>query len=183
MTGSVLVAGVGNIFLGDDAFGVEVVRQLAGEELPANVRVADYGIRGVHLAYQLLDGTETLILVDALSRGAPPGTVFLFEPSLDRPASGGDPLMDAHSLDPAAVLALVRHLGGKLDRVLVVGCEPADVSEGIGLSEPVRRAVGPAVSLVRKLVAGGEPHEAEQGQGDQSGRAGGGCGDADRSGP
>jgi hydrogenase maturation protease len=151
MTGSVLVAGVGNIFLGDDGFGVEVARRLSAEPLPANVRVADYGIRGVHLAYQLLEGYDTLILVDTISRGNPPGTVSLIEPDLTRPP-GGDPLMDAHDLDPASVLGLVRHLGGRIDRVLVVGCEPQDMQECIGLSEPVQRAVDEAARMVRELL-------------------------------
>jgi hydrogenase maturation protease len=151
MRGSVLVAGVGNIFLGDDGFGVEVARRLSAELLPANVRVADYGIRGIHLAYQLLDGYDTLILVDAVSRGEPPGTLFVIEPDLTGPASG-DPLMDAHDLDPASVLRLVRHLGGRLDRVFVVGCEPQRTEECIGLSAPVERAVDEAARMVRKLV-------------------------------
>jgi hydrogenase maturation protease len=151
MRGSVLVAGVGNIFLGDDGFGVEVARRLSADLLPENVRVADYGIRGIHLAYQLLDGYDTLILVDAVSRGEPPGTLFVIEPDLTRPASG-DPLMDAHDLDPASVLRLVRHLGGRLDRVFVVGCEPQRTEECIGLSAPVERAVDEAARMVRKLV-------------------------------
>ena len=173
MTGSVLVAGIGNIFLGDDGFGVEVIRRLAGETFPANVRVADYGIRGVHLAYQLLDGVDTLVLVDALSRGEAPGTVFLFEPSLDRPAGADDPIVDAHGLDPAAVLALVHHLGGRLQRVLVVGCEPKTLEEGIGLSRPVELAVGQAADLVRKLVSEGDSHDGEDEEGAQDGRADG----------
>ena len=158
MTGSVLVAGMGNIFLGDDGFGVEVARRLSAEPLPENVRVADYGIRGVHLAYQLLDGYDTLILVDAVSRGEPPGTVFVIEPDLARP-SGGDPMMDAHDLDPASVLGLVRRLGGRIDRVLVVGCEPQRTDECIGLSEPVQRAVDEAARLVRELLGGSRQSE------------------------
>jgi hydrogenase maturation protease len=161
MTGSVLVAGVGNIFLGDDGFGVEVARRLSAEPLPENVRVADYGIRGVHLAYQLLDGYDTLILVDAVSRGEPPGTVFVIEPDLGlgTPLNGVPPAMNAHDLDPASVLGLVRHLGGRIDRVLVVGCEPQQTDERIGLSEPVQRAVGEAARLVRELLGGSRQSE------------------------
>jgi len=161
MTVSVLVAGVGNIFLGDDAFGVEVARRLLAEPLPENVRVADYGIRGVHLAYQLLDGYDTLILVDAVSRGEPPGTVFVIEPDLGlgTPLNGVPPAMNAHDLDPASVLGLVRHLGGRIDRVLVVGCEPQQTDERIGLSEPVQRAVGEAARLVRELLGGSRQSE------------------------
>jgi len=161
MTGSVLVAGVGNIFLGDDGFGVEVARRLLAEPLPENVRVADYGIRGVHLAYQLLDGYDTLILVDAVSRGEPPGTVFVIEPDLGlgTPLNGVPPAMNAHDLDPASVLGLVRHLGGRIDRVLVVGCEPQQTDERIGLSEPVQRAVGEAARLVRELLGGSRQSE------------------------
>jgi len=161
MTGSVLVAGVGNIFLGDDGFGVEVARRLSAEPLPENVHVADYGIRGVHLAYQLLDGYDTLILVDAVSRGEPPGTVFVIEPDLGlgTPLNGVPPAMNAHDLDPASVLGLVRHLGGRIDRVLVVGCEPQQTDERIGLSEPVQRAVGEAARLVRELLGGSRQSE------------------------
>ena len=152
MTASVLIAGVGNVFLGDDGFGVEVVRRLSGETLPAGVQVEDYGIRGLHLAYRLLDGCETLILVDAVARGEPPGTVFVVE--------AGDPLapgrgggVDAHSLDPASVLVAVRQLGGTLGRVLVVGCEPLELAERMGLSEPVQRAVPEAARVVKRLAA------------------------------
>jgi hydrogenase maturation protease len=161
MTGSVLVAGVGNIFLGDDGFGVEVARRLSAEPLPENVRVADYGIRGVHLAYQLLDGYDTLILVDAVSRGEPPGTLFVIEPDLGLgpPLNGVPPAMNGHELDPASVLGLVRQLGGRIDRVLVVGCEPQQTDEGIGLSEPVQRAVDEAARLVRELLGGSRQSE------------------------
>lgn len=161
MRGSVLVAGVGNIFLGDDGFGVEVARRLSAEQLPENVRVADYGIRGVHLAYQLLDGYDTLILIDAVSRGEPPGTVFVIEPDLGlgTPLDGVPPAMNAHDLDPASVLGLVRHLGGRIDRVLLVGCEPQRTDESIGLSEPVQRAVDEAARLVRSLVDGSRQSE------------------------
>lgn len=146
----VLVAGVGNIFLTDDGFGVEVVRRLAAEPLPPGARVHDYGIGGIHLAYDLLDGYETLVLVDAVSRGEEPGTVFVLEVGRNDLGPGG---LDAHDMDPAAVFAALDRLGGTLPRTLVVGCEPAETGEGLGLSDPVGRAVDHAVAAVRDLVA------------------------------
>lgn len=148
MSGRVLVAGVGNIFLGDDGFGVEVARRLADQQLPEGVEVADFGIRGVHLAYQLLEGYDLAILVDASARGGEPGSLYVIEPT----PGDGDVLLDGHGMQPAAVLGLLEALGGPVGRVLVVGCEPAEVGERIGLSEPVGRAVGEAVRLVRELV-------------------------------
>jgi hydrogenase maturation protease len=151
----VLVAGAGNVFLGDDGFGVAVVRGLAAVPLPAGVRLFDVGIRGVHLAYELLDGCDLLILVDASARGQPPGTLSLLE------VGGGDvaalpALIDAHGLTPDSVLALVRRLGGTPGRVVVVACEPASLGPGMELSAPVRAAVPEAVRLIAELlVAGG----------------------------
>lgn len=160
----VLVAGVGNIFLGDDGFGVEVARRLAGTPVPDGVEVADVGIRGVHLAYRLLDGYHGLVLVDTVARGGEPGTVYVLDPDAapdtdpeTGPDAGTVPLLDAHAMDPQAVLALVKSLGGHVDRTRVVGCEPADVTEGIGLSEPVANAVDAAATtayaLARDLLA------------------------------
>jgi hydrogenase maturation protease len=149
----VLVAGVGNVFLGDDGFGVEVVRRLAGEPMPEGVRVADFGIRGVHLAYELLDDYQWAILVDAVPRGGEPGTVYVVEP--DMAPAGGDSdhtLMDAHGMEPEAVLSMLRTLGGGDVKVLIVGCEPAEVEERIGLSELVAGSVDQAVRVVRELV-------------------------------
>ena len=102
----ILVAGIGNIFLGDDGFGVEVAARLAGAELPEGVRVEDFGIRGVHLAYELLDGYDALVLVDAVPMGEPPGTVAIIEPDPVEPtwANPAAPAMDAHSMNPAVVL-------------------------------------------------------------------------------
>ncbi len=161
--GRILVAGVGNVFLGDDGFGVEVVQRLQTRPLPAGVQVHDIGIRGVHLAYELLDGCELLVLVDTAETGAAPGTVSVIEPSTtvdletDARAPGGPdrapvPPMDAHGLTPDQVFALVRHLGGKLGRALVVACQPADMNPGMGLSEPVLAAVPEAVALVEEIV-------------------------------
>lgn len=159
---TMLVAGIGNIFLRDDGFGVEVARRLANEEVPEYIRVVDYGIRGVHLAYDLLDGCETLVLVDATPRGKAPGTIYVIEPDIDQAASNGpsseavasgrSPVMDSHSMDPGAVFALLRTLGGSAPKVVVVGCEPASVDEGIGLSDEVEKAVEGAVEVVRGLI-------------------------------
>ncbi len=148
----VLVAGVGNVFLGDDGFGVEVARRLAGEPMPEGVRVADFGIRGVHLAYELLDGYYTAILVDAVPRGGEPGTVYVIEPDLARGGEGDHGLLDAHGMEPDAVLSMLRTLGGGEVEVLIVGCEPAEVEERIGLSELVAGSVDQAVAVVRELV-------------------------------
>ncbi|MDB5355420.1 MAG: hybD [Phycisphaerales bacterium] len=158
MTPRILIAGIGNIFLGDDAFGVEVARRLlCRPQLPA-VRVVDFGIRGLDLAYALLDGYELAILVDAVPQGGAPGTLYVLEPQIE-PKSGPaspPPAIEAHSMDPAKVLRTVAALGGRPGRVLVVGCEPsprADVQEmQFEMSEPVSAAVDEAVSLVESLV-------------------------------
>jgi hydrogenase maturation protease len=154
-----LVACLGNIFLGDDGFGVEVARRLAREELPDGTRVTDYGIRGMHLAYDLAEGWDATILVDASAQGGEPGTVYVIEPER-RPLEGsgqapGLPesmLLDAHGMQPDVMLAMAGTLGAEAGRVLVVGCEPASVAEGIGLSEPVAAAVDEAARVVMDLV-------------------------------
>ncbi|HUF31955.1 MAG TPA: hydrogenase maturation protease [Acidimicrobiales bacterium] len=146
----VVVGGIGNIFLGDDGFGVEVAQRLAGASLPPEVTVVDVGIRGLHLAFDLLEGCETLILVDAMATGGAPGTVVVLEP--DPTGSDGAAALDAHSIDPQAVLAMVADMGGTIGRVLVVGCQPASLEEGIGLSPPVTAAVPAAVETVISLV-------------------------------
>ena len=146
-----LVAGIGNIFNADDGFGVEVARRLLALDMPDDVRVEDYGIRGLHLALELLDGYDLLVLVDAMARpGEPPGTVFLLEPSAED--LDGEPL-DAHRMDPLAVLRMVAGLGGGIGRVLVVGCQPETVEEGMGLSPAVADAVEPAVRMVEEIIA------------------------------
>ena len=150
----VLVAGIGNIFLSDDGFGVEVAQRLRRHPPRDDVRIEDFGIRGVHLAYELLDGYDALVLVDALATGEPAGTVTVMEP--DRPAPGAAradaPVLEAHSMDPVVVLDLVANLGGAIERVVVVGCEPASLDEGIGLSAPVADAVERAVDVVGQLL-------------------------------
>jgi hydrogenase maturation protease len=152
----VLVAGVGNVFLGDDGFGVEVVRRLAERELPDGVEVVDFGIRGMDLAYALQDDYELVIFVDALPRGEEPGTVYLIEPEIEE---DGEVALDTHGMDPVKVIKLSRALGARPTRALVVGCEPQVVVSGeayddmlMELSEPVRAAVGEAVMLVESLV-------------------------------
>jgi hydrogenase maturation protease len=156
--GRVLVAGIGNLFLGDDGFGVEVVGRLDAAALPACVDVVDYGIRGVHLAYDLLDGRHhTLIMVDALPVDGPPGELAVLDATDPDEGMGGDavlgaPAVDGHGMHPLAVLRLLRRLGGDVARVLVVGCRPAAVEERMGLSEPVRAVLDEAVRLVTALA-------------------------------
>ena len=156
-TPSILIAGVGNIFLGDDAFGVEVVHRLLRRRLPVEVEVSDFGIRGLDLAYALLDPYDVVILVDALPRGGRPGTVYVLEPSPEELAgSPEDSLVEAHALDPVKVLRLVAALGGQVRRLLVVGCEPQSGTDRgdmqMGLSDPVRGAVDEAISVIESLV-------------------------------
>jgi hydrogenase maturation protease len=149
----VLVAGIGNIFLGDDGFGVEVVRHLDPNSLPdavgEGVTITDFGIRGVHLAFELLEAYDALVLIDAMPLGEAPGTVAIFEPDVESIDPAG---ADAHSMSPAVVLGLLAGMGGELPRVLVVGCQPLTLAEGIGLSEPVSAAVGPAVETVHRVL-------------------------------
>ena len=153
MSQCILIAGIGNIFLQDDGFGVEVAKRLADSELPEGVKVADFGIRGVHLAYEMLDGGyDMTILIDAAPRGEAPGTVYLIEPDLDNIDAQQSASMDAHSMDPQVVFATLKSLGGSPRRVLIVGCEPLVIDDGIGLSEPVGRAVEEAVRLVHSVV-------------------------------
>ena len=165
MTGRMLVAGVGNIFLGDDGFGAEVARRLAGAGLPGWVQVADYGISGMHLAYDLADGYDTAILIDAAQRGGEPGTLTVIEAA---PGGGAAPegppdpaggslaqtrLFDAHGMQPDVVLSVLDMLGAGSARILVVGCEPASLDYGMELSEPVAKAVDAAVGVVMDLIA------------------------------
>jgi hydrogenase maturation protease len=150
----VLVAGVGNIFLGDDAFGVEVVRHLHTHGFPEGADVVDFGIRGIDLAFTLQTCEyETVILVDACPRGKAPGTLFVLEPTVSR--NPGGPIADAHDLDPAKVLAWAERSGTIPPRLRVVGCEPSPASLEemcAGLSPPVAGAVEPAAGLVRGLI-------------------------------
>ena len=154
MTERILVAGVGNVFLRDDAFGVEVVRLLAERPQPPGVQIRDYGIRGVHLAYELLNGYDLFVLVDAAPRGEEPGTVTVLEVDLPRPEDlDAQPVIDAHSLTPDAIFGLLTSLGGRPGRSLVVACEPAEVDAGMGLSAPVQAALPHAVRAVEEILA------------------------------
>jgi hydrogenase maturation protease len=170
MTGRILVAGVGNVFLGDDAFGVEVARLLAERPQPPGVQVRDYGIRGVHLVYELLDGYDLFVLVDAAPRGEAPGTVSVLE--VDLPGPQAQPVIDAHSLTPDAIFGLLSSLGGRPGRSLVVACEPAEVDAGMGLSDPVREALPHAVRAVEEILAEAVPAD-RPGEGPEEGRAAG----------
>jgi hydrogenase maturation protease len=168
MTQRLLVAGVGNIFLSDDGFGVEVARRLRELELPAHVEVADVGVRGVDLAYRLLDGYAACILVDACARGGEPGTVYRID-ALGAPADepAGGLAFDGHRMTPDTVLALLGTLsagtGATPPRAIeVVGCEPAEIGEGMGLSAPVAAAVPQAVRLILRMIESGLGHRSEQ---------------------
>lgn len=155
---SVLIAGIGNIFLGDDAFGVEVARRLANRKLPERVKVVDFGIRGFDLAYALLDRFDVTILVDACPRGGAPGTLYVIEPDLNVSAqdvTAGQTTVDAHSMNPMNVIRMARSMGGDLKRILLVGCEPLTLGpeEGaMGLSEPVAAMVEEAANRIESLV-------------------------------
>jgi hydrogenase maturation protease len=151
MTARILVAGIGNIFLGDDGFGSEVIRIAAISPEDPRVRVIDYGIRGMHLAYDLLDGWDTLVLVDAIPSRGNPGTLHVFQ--ADHRSDSAATTVDAHSMDPAAVFASLRALGGTPPYTVVVGCEAQSVAEGIGLTEPVANAVPRAARAVEEIVA------------------------------
>jgi hydrogenase maturation protease len=151
---NVLVAGVGNLFLGDDGFGPEVVRRLSAPDaaVPPGVRVVDYGIRGMHLAYDLLAGYDRLVLVDALpSSAGRAGEVVVLEVG---PDDLGDGDFDAHGMNPVAVLGGLARLGGDLPRTYVVGCPARSVAEGIGLTPPMRAAVPAAMDAVLALTRG-----------------------------
>jgi hydrogenase maturation protease len=151
---NVLVAGIGNIFLSDDGFGVEVVKHIDVTKLPEEVRkdvtVSDFGIRGVHLSYELLNGYDALVLIDAMPLGEAPGTVVTFEPDVE---SIDATSVDAHSMSPAVVLGLLAGMGAGLPHVVVVGCQPLTLEEGMGLSEPVMAAIAPAAEVVLQVVS------------------------------
>ncbi|HVS38678.1 MAG TPA: hydrogenase maturation protease [Gemmataceae bacterium] len=154
----ILIACVGNIFLGDDAFGVEVARRLADRPLPEEVRVVDFGIRGLDLTYALLEEYEAVLLVDAVPRGGAPGTLYVLAPEepTDEPEDGAA-MIETHGMDPVKVLRLVRAMGGRVRRLLVVGCEPSPVGDAeemtMGLGAPVQAAVDQAVALIESVVA------------------------------
>ena len=168
MTARVLIAGVGNIFLGDDGFGVEVARRLATADLPDWARVVDYGIRGMHLAYDLANGYDSAIVIDATARGGEPGTIYVIEPDIDssetvghEPDLAANPLFNAHGMQPDVVFGMLGMLDAGTRQVVVVGCEPASVDYGIGLSEPVTAAVDDAVRIVLDIIASADESGAD----------------------
>jgi hydrogenase maturation protease len=155
----ILIAGIGNMFLADDGFGVELAQQLVTHEFPDGVTVADYGISGMHLAYDLLTGYDTTILLDATPRGDQPGTVTVIELDTEQPLQaqvgapeGPERAVDAHGMQPDAVIELLTLLGGEPGRMLLVGCEPAEITDRIGLSAPVAAALDVAEKAVIDLV-------------------------------
>jgi hydrogenase maturation protease len=147
VTARVLIAGVGNVFFGDDGFGPEVAQRLVADP-PAGTKVEDFGIRGLHLAYELLNGYERAILIDAVPRGERPGTLYVIEPRGQAPAS----TPDAHSMDLGNVFGYLCVLGGEPPPLTIVGCEPETAEPGMGLSPPVAQSVDTAVAMVRRLV-------------------------------
>lgn len=168
-TPTILIAGIGNIFLGDDAFGVEVVSRFANRDLPPGVRVTDFGIRGFDLTYALIDGADVTILVDACPRGGTPGDLYVIEPALNAPAGEqAAATVDAHGMNPMAVLRAAQAMGGPLKKILLLGCEPQTFGpeEGqMGLSDAVAAAVERAVplleSVMNRLLGGEWPLKAE----------------------
>jgi hydrogenase maturation protease len=156
MSRGVLVAGIGNIFQTDDAFGVEVAQRLATRTLPPGARVEDFGIRGVHLAYELLEGYHGLVLIDAVRIGEGAGTLAVIAPEARRePMTGDDmaPVVDAHTMNPEVVLNTLARLGGSVEKIFIVGCQPADLQEGMGLTPAVAAAVDDAVEMCCQLVS------------------------------
>jgi hydrogenase maturation protease len=168
MASRVLVAGIGNIFMGDDAFGVEVAQRLAARNPPEGTQVTDFGIRSFDLAYALMGDFETVILLDSTHRDGKPGTLYTIEPDLSelnskQPQEEG---FDSHTMDPMAVFRLVKTMGGELTaRILLVGCEPETFgpeNEGqMGLSQPVQAAVTEAVGVVESLLDGMLPRNVD----------------------
>ena len=176
MTGRTLVAGVGNVFQRDDAFGVEVARLLVERPRPDGVEIADFGIRGVHLVYELLNGCDLFVLIDAAQRGYEPGTVTVLEVE-PADAAQGATVMDAHDLTPDAIFAMLTSMGGHPGRSLVVACEPADLSPGMGLSDQVRAALPHAVRAVEEILGQGHQKEGARDVG-QATQGGDNCGAA-----
>jgi hydrogenase maturation protease len=157
---NILVAGIGNIFLGDDAFGSEVARRLMDRAQPKGVRVVDFGIRGLDLTYALAEGCDAAILIDAMPRGGVPGTVYVLEPEIDAGESGATgPMLDAHSMNPMKVLSAVARMGGRIGKILIVGCEPTPVADddfdtdmNMAMTPPVEAAIDEAIAVVELLI-------------------------------
>jgi hydrogenase maturation protease len=147
----VLVAGIGNVFFGDDGFGVEVARRLGAEALPPGVRVVNVGPRPMHLAYEMLAPVDLLLVIDAISCGRAPGTLYAFEPDLlDRLSLGGNN-GTVQGFDLSSALALASYWGAHLPLVRILGCEPCALA-GMCLSQPVRQAIEPAIEAVLQLI-------------------------------
>jgi hydrogenase maturation protease len=157
---NILIAGIGNIFLGDDAFGSEVARRLMGRPQPPGVRVMDFGIRGLDLTYALADGCDLAILIDAMPRGGTPGTVYVLEPDLtgaDDVDSSTEPVFNGHSMDPMTVLREVGRMRARIGKILIVGCEPTPLVDeeddmSMTMSPPVAAAIDQAMSVIESLV-------------------------------
>ena len=151
----ILVAGIGNIFFGDDAFGCEVAAELAKRSWPDGVSIVDFGIRAYDLAYAIMDGYDATILIDAAPRGEKPGTVYLLELDPNKVDTCGDEIVNAHALTPVRVLQLIRARGGHAENLYLIGCEPArlDGEDVIGLSEEVRNAIPLAAEMIEKVLA------------------------------
>jgi hydrogenase maturation protease len=155
---NILVAGIGNIFLGDDAFGSEVAQRLLHLPQPDGVRIIDFGIRGLDLMYALSDGCDVAILIDAVPRGDTPGTLFLIEPQIDEgDAAASPPMLDAHAMDPLKVLRCAASMGTLPAQIFIVGCQPSPLPQDeemqMEMSAPVRGAIDEAVSMVQQIVA------------------------------
>ncbi|MCL2584472.1 MAG: hydrogenase maturation protease [Streptosporangiales bacterium] len=177
LTGRTLVAGVGNVFSGDDGFGPEVARELARRPAPDGVEIGDFGTGGVHLVYELLDGCDLFVLVDAAQRGREPGTVTVVEVDPGETEAEA-PAMDGHGLTPEQIFAMLAALGGRPGRSLLVACEPAELGPGMELSDPVRAAVPYAVRAVEDIIRFGEG--TDDAAHDHHGGSGGGTGRRDR---
>jgi hydrogenase maturation protease len=152
---NILVACIGNIFQGDDGFGCEVAKALANRPAVPDVRVVDFGIRGLDFAYALADDPDLTILVDSVSRGGVPGTLYTIEPDLTNLDNSLKVPVDAHGMEPLSALNAARAMGAKLARVLLVGCEPADLGDDegrLGLTPSVADAVARAATIVQNLI-------------------------------
>lgn len=159
MSARILIAGVGNIFFGDDAYGCEVIGRVQREKWPPDVRVEDYGIRSTHLAFELMSGYEGAILIDAVPRGGAPGTLYVIEPDMRSAAA----TPDAHTMDLSSLFAFMHTLEGYKPRIIIVGCEPGSAAEGMPLSPPVAGAVEQTLPLLRDVLEKYFHHVAAQG--------------------
>ena len=151
----ILVAGIGNAWMRDDAFGGLVAQRLTETELPPGVGVFDFGTGGLDLAYEVMRGYDALILVDVSRQGGDPGTLYVMEPDPDEiePIEDGQ-VVNPHGMDPQTVLRFVKTVGGWPGKVMVVACEPSVVEEmGLGVSSEVEGAVKRAVSLVLETIS------------------------------